>query len=68
MNKTDLLQRIMRARDAINAAETELDDAFKLMQASSVGNEKVLVSQVLGDAFEKLRAANASLVKLQESE
>ena len=67
MSQTDLLEKIGRARSAIDIAESELDDLLKSMQTSKLGDEKVGISQVLGDAFEKLRAAKAALVKLEES-
>ena len=67
MSEADLLEKIARARGAITIAESELDDLLKLLQIAKEGDEKVGISQVLGDAFEKLRAAKASLVKLEES-
>lgn len=67
MSEADLLEKIARAHDAITVAESELDDLLKLLQISKEGDEKVGISQVLGDAFEKLRAAKAALVKLEES-
>lgn len=67
MSQADLLDKIGRARDAITTAQGELDDLLKLLQASKEGDEKVGVSQVLGDAFEKLRAAKDVLVQLEKS-
>lgn len=66
MSETDLLERVARARAAIATAEQELDVAFKLMKSSSVGDEKIGISQVLGDAFTKLRDAKAALVKIEK--
>lgn len=67
LKQTDLLERIGRARGAIIIAESELDELLKLMQASREGDEKIGISQVLGDAFEKLRTAKAALAKLEQS-
>ena len=67
MNQTDLREKIERARGAIIIAESEIEDLLKLMQASKEGDEKVGISQVLEDAFEKLRAAKAAIVKLEKS-
>lgn len=66
MSETDLLERVARARAAIATAEQELDVAFKLMKRSSVGDEKIGISDVLGDAFTKLRDAKAALVKIEK--
>ena len=68
MSQTDLLEKLERARGAITIAESELDDLLKLLQTSKEGDEKMGISQVLSDAFEKLRAAKAVLVKLEKSE
>lgn len=65
MSKVDILKRITRAREEITVAEGELDDALRVLQVSS-GGEKVSVSEVLGDAFDKLKDTKASLVKLEE--
>ncbi len=64
MSKDQLLEKITLARGEINIVEGELDDALRIMQTSS-GNEKVAISQMLEDAFTKLKSAKASLNKLE---
>jgi hypothetical protein len=64
MSRADLLQKITHAKDEINVAEAELEDALRVMQTSS-GGKKVTIGQVLEEAFAKLKSAKTSLIKLE---
>jgi hypothetical protein len=64
MNKNDLRQKITRAREEITIAEGELDEVLRVMEVSST-REKVNISDVLRDAFGKLKDAMGSLAELE---
>ncbi len=64
MSRSELLQKITRAQRDITVAESELNKALDVMQTAA-GGEKVSISQVLEDAFTKLREAKGSLSKLE---
>lgn len=66
MKKNDLRQKIIRAREEITIAEGELDEALRIMEVSSTG-EKVNISDVLRDAFGKLKDAKGSLAELEST-
>jgi hypothetical protein len=58
------LERIAKARSEITFAEGELEaalDEIKVLPRA----EKTTVSKVVGDAFDKLRAAKSNLVDLE---
>jgi hypothetical protein len=66
MEKNDLCQKIIRAREEITIAEGELDQVLRVMEVSSTG-EKVNISEVLRDAFGKLKDAKGSLAALESA-
>lgn len=65
MGRNDLLQRIGSAKIEISAAEAEVLVVLRELQVSASG-EEVTVSQVVEDAFERLRGAKDSLARLEK--
>jgi len=65
--KKQSLEALAVARDRILDAERALDAALLSME-SAPRAEKVVVSEVLGQAFDKLRSARAILTDIEERE
>ena len=65
MKRPELLKKIMRAKEEIGVAEGELEDVLRDMMALPPPTEKVVISQVIEDAFQKLSAAKERLVSLE---
>lgn len=65
MGRNDLLQRIGSAKVEISAAEEEVLAVLRELRVSASG-EEVTVSQVVEDAFERLRGAKEILAHLEK--
>lgn len=62
MDKKRLLESVSKSKADITNAERELERVVREMSPTL---EKMTVSKVVGDAFDKLREAKANLIELE---
>lgn len=62
--KSKLLERIKRAEEALEVADGELEEVLRAVRVAPRA-EKTMITQVVGEAFGKMKAAKASLVDLE---
>lgn len=65
MNSQQLVEKIRRAEEALAVAGGELGDVLKAAPTLPRAS-KTMVTQVIDDAFERLKVAKAKLAELEE--
>lgn len=66
MKRNEILEQIVSAKNEITSAEEAIRVVLRELQISTSG-EEVTISQVVEDAFGRLRSAKTSLASLEKT-